>query len=270
MRKLWWMAVALVGLTVGLDARGHAGTDAEDDAVPDRHRAPGLAVELDGAGLDPRLSSRRRSTPTSTSSRSTPNYTFSWEGVIHYMWFKEYHPDEWARVQKYVADGRWRLAGSWIERRRSQHAVAGVAVPAGAVRAALLPAGVQRQGVARRLSAGQFRLRLRAAVDRRALRPELVLDAEAHLGPADSVPDRPLEGCGRQRDHRGAESGQLRDADSRGHHAHVDQRRPRGRRALAERSDDRSTAGASSSATSARATPAARRAKPRCSSCRRR
>src|SRR4029079_12572801 len=33
----------------------------------------------------------------------------------HYMWFKEYHPEEWARVQKYVADGRWKLAGSWID-----------------------------------------------------------------------------------------------------------------------------------------------------------
>ncbi|HEX5069444.1 MAG TPA: glycoside hydrolase family 38 C-terminal domain-containing protein [Vicinamibacterales bacterium] len=44
-----------------------------------------------------------------------PNYVFSWEGVIHYMWFREYHPDEWAKVQKYVADGRWRLAGSWID-----------------------------------------------------------------------------------------------------------------------------------------------------------
>ena len=43
-----------------------------------------------------------------------PNYTFTYEGVIHYMWFKEYHPDDWATVQKYVASGRWRLAGSWI------------------------------------------------------------------------------------------------------------------------------------------------------------
>src|SRR5579862_8642891 len=44
-----------------------------------------------------------------------PNYIFSWEGAIHYMWFKEYHPDEWAKVQQYVAAGRWRLAGSWID-----------------------------------------------------------------------------------------------------------------------------------------------------------
>jgi alpha-mannosidase len=43
-----------------------------------------------------------------------PDYTFNYEGAIHYMWFKEYHPDAWPRLQKYVADGRWRLAGSWI------------------------------------------------------------------------------------------------------------------------------------------------------------
>src|SRR5438105_10040012 len=43
-----------------------------------------------------------------------PDYAFSWEGAIHYMWFKEYHPEDWAKVQQYVAAGRWRLAGSWI------------------------------------------------------------------------------------------------------------------------------------------------------------
>jgi alpha-mannosidase len=43
-----------------------------------------------------------------------PDYTFSWEGAIHYMWFKEYHPDEWPKLQQYVAAGRWQLAGSWI------------------------------------------------------------------------------------------------------------------------------------------------------------
>src|SRR5947208_8476080 len=43
-----------------------------------------------------------------------PDYNFNYEGAIHYMWFKEYHPEAWPTVQKYVADGRWRLAGSWI------------------------------------------------------------------------------------------------------------------------------------------------------------
>src|SRR5262245_51016590 len=40
-----------------------------------------------------------------------PDYVFSYEGTIHYMWFKEYHPEAWARLQQYVAKGRWRIAG---------------------------------------------------------------------------------------------------------------------------------------------------------------
>ncbi|HEY3040643.1 MAG TPA: glycoside hydrolase family 38 C-terminal domain-containing protein [Pyrinomonadaceae bacterium] len=43
-----------------------------------------------------------------------PAYTFNYEGAIHYMWFKEYHPEAWPTLQNYVAAGRWRLAGSWI------------------------------------------------------------------------------------------------------------------------------------------------------------
>jgi alpha-mannosidase len=43
-----------------------------------------------------------------------PDYVFSYEGAIHYMWFKEYYPQEWARLQQYVAQGRWRVAGNWI------------------------------------------------------------------------------------------------------------------------------------------------------------
>ncbi|RPJ84628.1 MAG: alpha-mannosidase, partial [Acidobacteria bacterium] len=43
-----------------------------------------------------------------------PNYVFNFEGAIHYMWFKEYHPDAWATLQKYVDSDRWRLAGSWV------------------------------------------------------------------------------------------------------------------------------------------------------------
>src|SRR5260221_10096433 len=41
-----------------------------------------------------------------------PDYNFSYEGAIHYMWFKEYHAEAWPTVQKYVAAGRWKLAGS--------------------------------------------------------------------------------------------------------------------------------------------------------------
>ena len=30
------------------------------------------------------------------------------------MWFKEYYPEAWTRLQQYVAKGRWRVAGNWI------------------------------------------------------------------------------------------------------------------------------------------------------------
>ncbi len=44
-----------------------------------------------------------------------PDYKFNFEGVIHYMFFKEYHPEAWPKLQGYVASGRWKLAGSWID-----------------------------------------------------------------------------------------------------------------------------------------------------------
>lgn len=43
-----------------------------------------------------------------------PNYRFNYEGAIHYMWFKEYHPEAWPTLKNYVAKGRWQLSGSWI------------------------------------------------------------------------------------------------------------------------------------------------------------
>jgi len=43
-----------------------------------------------------------------------PNYKFNFEGVIHYMFFKEHHPEAWPKLQSYVAQGRWKLAGSWL------------------------------------------------------------------------------------------------------------------------------------------------------------
>ncbi len=43
-----------------------------------------------------------------------PAYNFNFEGVIHYMWFKEYHPEAWPQLQSWVKKGRWKLSGSWI------------------------------------------------------------------------------------------------------------------------------------------------------------
>ncbi len=113
MKKLWWMAVALVGFTAGLAPVGTQG------------QAPPIRLYLIAtAHLDSQWNwtvqdSIRDFVPKTFHTNfeffeKYPNYTFSFEGVIHYMWFKEYFPAEWARVQKYVADGRWRLAGSWL------------------------------------------------------------------------------------------------------------------------------------------------------------
>ncbi|MFB3852735.1 MAG: alpha-mannosidase [Vicinamibacterales bacterium] len=43
-----------------------------------------------------------------------PNYVFNFEGAVHYMWFKEYHPEAWDTLKKLVDSGRWQLAGSWV------------------------------------------------------------------------------------------------------------------------------------------------------------
>jgi alpha-mannosidase len=44
-----------------------------------------------------------------------PDYTFSFEGAFRYMLAKEYYPAEYERLKKHVADGRWRVAGSWVD-----------------------------------------------------------------------------------------------------------------------------------------------------------
>jgi alpha-mannosidase len=43
-----------------------------------------------------------------------PGYVFNYEGVIHYMWFKEYYPESWETLRGFVDRGRWKLAGSWV------------------------------------------------------------------------------------------------------------------------------------------------------------
>ena len=43
-----------------------------------------------------------------------PHYNFNYEGVMHYKFCKEYHPALWETLKKRVAEGRWKLAGSWI------------------------------------------------------------------------------------------------------------------------------------------------------------
>ena len=41
-----------------------------------------------------------------------PEYIFNFEGAVKYYWMKEYYPDEYEKVKKYVEEGRWHLTGS--------------------------------------------------------------------------------------------------------------------------------------------------------------
>ncbi len=44
-----------------------------------------------------------------------PDYVFSFEGAFRYMLAKEYYPEDYARLKQYIADGRWRVTGSWVD-----------------------------------------------------------------------------------------------------------------------------------------------------------
>src|SRR5271154_1024610 len=45
-----------------------------------------------------------------------PDYIFNWTGANRYRLIKEYHPDDYAQIRAWVAEGRWFPAGnSWEE-----------------------------------------------------------------------------------------------------------------------------------------------------------
>ena len=44
-----------------------------------------------------------------------PEYTFTFEGAFRYMLAKEYYPEDYERLKKYVARGNWRVGGSWLD-----------------------------------------------------------------------------------------------------------------------------------------------------------
>ncbi len=41
-----------------------------------------------------------------------PDYVFNFEGGVKYQWMKEYYPLEYEKVKKFIAQGRWNVAGS--------------------------------------------------------------------------------------------------------------------------------------------------------------
>lgn len=44
-----------------------------------------------------------------------PNFQFNFEGAIRYKWMKEYYPSQYARMQQYIASGRWHVSGASVD-----------------------------------------------------------------------------------------------------------------------------------------------------------
>ena len=43
---------------------------------------------------------------------SYPEYKFNFEGSIRYEFIKEYYPEEYKKLKKYIKDGRWNTNGA--------------------------------------------------------------------------------------------------------------------------------------------------------------
>jgi alpha-mannosidase len=44
-----------------------------------------------------------------------PEYVFSFEGAFRYQLIQEYYPARFERMREYIAQGRWRVCGSWLD-----------------------------------------------------------------------------------------------------------------------------------------------------------
>lgn len=44
-----------------------------------------------------------------------PDYVFSFEGSFRYQLIKEYYPERWDELARRIQEGRWRVAGSWVD-----------------------------------------------------------------------------------------------------------------------------------------------------------
>jgi len=44
-----------------------------------------------------------------------PGYVFSFEGAFRYQLIREYYPEDYERMKGYIDQGRWRVAGSWLD-----------------------------------------------------------------------------------------------------------------------------------------------------------
>ena len=115
MNRRWTIAITLVGLTVGL---AHVAT--QGPGAPAKPTLYAVAnAHLDSQWNWTVQDTIREFVPATFFDNFKlferfPHYVFNFEGAIHYMWFREYYPESWPMLQKYVSDGRWRLAGSWV------------------------------------------------------------------------------------------------------------------------------------------------------------
>ena len=41
-----------------------------------------------------------------------PEYIFNFEGGVKYAWMKEYYPEQYEEMKKFIEEGRWHIAGS--------------------------------------------------------------------------------------------------------------------------------------------------------------
>lgn len=41
-----------------------------------------------------------------------PEYVFNFEGGVKYAWMKEYYPEQYEEMKKFIEEGRWHIAGS--------------------------------------------------------------------------------------------------------------------------------------------------------------
>jgi len=102
-----------------------------------------------------------------------PDYKFNFEGGIIYRWMKEYYPLHYARLQKYIDEGRWHISGaSWN---------------------ANDPNMPSAESFIRNILQGRLlRVRVHAAFAGDPLRPDRFLDPEAELAQARLLPRRTL------------------------------------------------------------------------------
>ena len=44
-----------------------------------------------------------------------PDYVFNFEGAFRYQLIREYYPERYERLKRYIALDRWRICGSWLD-----------------------------------------------------------------------------------------------------------------------------------------------------------